>query len=101
MNLSDVQARAWAAKHAHGFNRTDVLADIRRLRGEVDECEQAYTAGDLNEVALELADIVIYAAGLAQMIGVDIGESVAAKQSIIDRRVYIRDESGTLVKVQP
>lgn len=100
MNLAKVQAEAWANKLDKGFNTTDVLADARRINGEVTEFEQAHTAGDLDAAALELADVVIYAAGLAEMIGVNLDHAVEQKLRINRQRTYTRSAAGKLVKVE-
>ena len=63
-----MQKEAWANKLAHGFNTTDVPADLKRLHGEVDE---AIEAGEQSGEGLgsEIADSLIYACGLGEMTG--------------------------------
>lgn len=81
MDLRRVQQEAWDNKLAHGFNTTDVPADLKRLHREVDEAEKAWQGGGEN-FGSELADGVIFLAGLAQMAELDLGAEVKRKLAV-------------------
>lgn len=98
IGLADIQRRAWANKTAQGFNTTDVPLEIALLHGEVSEALDAYRKNP-DGLAGELADVVIYAAGLAQMTGIDLAAAVSNKLTVNEARVYARDDRGTLRKV--
>jgi hypothetical protein len=75
MDLRTVQRRAWENKLAHGFNTTDVPADLKRLHGEVDEAIEARQLGG-DGFGSEIADTLIYACGLGEMARLDIADEV-------------------------
>jgi len=100
MDLRRVQQEAWDNKLAHGFNTTDVPADLKRLHREVDEAEEAWQGGGEN-FGSELADGVIFLAGLAQTAGLDLGAEVKRKLAVNSERRYERLPDGRLVKASP
>lgn len=90
--LREVQDQAWLNKIAQGFNTIDVHADIDRTRAELDEFQRAVDHGDsLDDQVEELADVVIFVAGLAQMIGADLQLAVAKKLQVNAGRRYLTD----------
>ena len=95
-DLRTVQAEAWANKVAKGFNATDVALEFGLLTGEVSEAFIAWHRGQA--VGEELADIAIYVAGLAEMLGVDLATEVDRKLRINADRLYDRLPNGTPVK---
>lgn len=100
MDFATAQAAAWQNKTAKGFNTTDVPLECMFL---VRELAEAFTAwregrGDAGE---ELADVVIFAFGLAGILGVDLGAAVAAKLKVNEQRTYGQLPNGTLVKTSP
>lgn len=100
MDLHRAQQEAWANKLAHEFNTTDVLADLRRVRGEVDEAEEAWRQGGKG-FGSELADVVIYALGLFEMTGLDGSAEIESKLAVNAARRYERQPDGSLAKVRP
>jgi hypothetical protein len=100
VNIREVQAEVWRNKLAKGFNVTDVARDFRRLREEVDEAEKAWLLGAVDAMALELADVAAFAAGLAEMVGADLDDAVARKLVINAARTYVRGPDGEMVRVE-
>jgi NTP pyrophosphatase (non-canonical NTP hydrolase) len=97
VDIRSGQKLAWENKVAKNFNTTDVPLEFCLLQGEVSEAFDAWrkSLGNLGE---ELADIVIYALGLAQMTGIDLEHEVEAKIAKNAARVYRRQANGVLVK---
>jgi NTP pyrophosphatase (non-canonical NTP hydrolase) len=98
VDIADVQQRAWQNKLAKDFNVTDVALEFGLLVAEVGE---AFTAWRKQRPGLgaELADVMIFLAGLAEMTGIDLGAEVASKLIANESRVYRRDERGVLERV--
>ena len=69
MRLLDVQHRAWINKMAKGFNTTDAGQELLYLIREMGEALEAQLAGDRGRVADELADVTIFAVGVARITG--------------------------------
>jgi NTP pyrophosphatase (non-canonical NTP hydrolase) len=97
-SLRGIQTAAWKNKLDKGFNTTDVDREFNLLRGEVAEAYDAWRHGNTPHLAEELADVAIFLAGLAQMTGIDLEQAVAEKLAVNAARVYVRSESGALVK---
>jgi NTP pyrophosphatase (non-canonical NTP hydrolase) len=98
VDIAAVQHQAWANKLAKDFNTTDVALEFGLLVAEVGE---AFTAWRRQQPGLgeELADVMIFLAGLAEMTGVDLGAEVARKLAANEARVYRRDPRGVLERV--
>jgi NTP pyrophosphatase (non-canonical NTP hydrolase) len=96
LELSAVQREAFANKVRKGFNTTDVALEFGLMTSEVSEAFTAWYRGQ--DVGEELADIVIYVAGLAEILGVDLDEEVRRKLAINRERVYVPLPNGALVK---
>jgi hypothetical protein len=79
MDLRTAQEVAWENKLAHGFNTTDVAADIGRVRGEIDEAQEAWERGG-DGFGHEAADVGIYLCGLAEMTGLSLAGEVERNQ---------------------
>jgi NTP pyrophosphatase (non-canonical NTP hydrolase) len=97
MDIRAVQEMAWRNKLAKGFNTTDAALEFCLLHGEVAEAFDAWRNGGRG-LGPELADVVIFAAGLAQMTGIDLRDEVAAKIALNAARSYRREANGVLVK---
>jgi NTP pyrophosphatase (non-canonical NTP hydrolase) len=95
-DLKAIQDEAWRNKVQKGFNTTDPAVDFGLLTAEVSEAFIAWYRGE--DVAEELADVVIYAAGLATMLGIRLDEAVADKLRINAARRYRQLPNGTYVK---
>lgn len=97
MEIRLAQKLAWANKVEKGFNTTDVPLEFCLLNGEIAEAFDAWRRGS-EDVPGELADIAIFLAGLAEMLGVDLQEAVEAKIAVNASRMYRALPNGTLVK---
>jgi len=98
VDIAGVQREAWANKLAKGFNTTDVALEFGLLTAEVGEAFTAWRR-HLPDAGEELADVLIYLAGLAQMTGIDLAAEVERKLAINRSRQYQRDERGVLRRV--
>jgi NTP pyrophosphatase (non-canonical NTP hydrolase) len=98
VDIGSVQRQAWANKLAKGFNTTDVALEFGLLTAEVGEAFTAWRKrqADLGE---ELADVLIYAACLAEMTAVDLAAEVDRKLAVNAARQYRRDDRGVLQRV--
>ena len=97
MEIRLAQKLAWANKVEKGFNTTDVPLEFCLLNSEIAEAFDAWRRGS-KDVPGELADIAIFLAGLAEMLGVDLQEAVEAKIAVNASRTYRALPNGTLVK---
>lgn len=97
MDIRSAQKLAWENKLAKGFNTTNIPLEFCLLNGEVAEAFDAWRKGQ-PDVAEELADSAIFLLGLAEMIGADLQDAVAAKLAKNQARAYRRLPSGVLVK---
>jgi NTP pyrophosphatase (non-canonical NTP hydrolase) len=96
MDFSTAQRLVDENKRAKGFNR-DVPTEVCLLQGEIAEFFQAWRKGEAG-VGEELADVVIYALGLACILEIDLQSEVENKiKKNADRR-YVPGPNGTLVK---
>lgn len=98
MSLRDTQQAVYANKLAKGFNVTDVNQEFCLLYGEVAEAYDAWNKKK-DSVGEELADIVIYVLGLAEILGVDLSAEIDRKVDINNARIYEPNASGVLEKV--
>lgn len=92
-DLARVQALAWANKIAQGFNITDVPLEFGYLFAEVAEAFDAWREG--KPVAPELADVIIFATGVARMLDADLPRAVMDKLAVNAARTYIARPNGT------
>jgi NTP pyrophosphatase (non-canonical NTP hydrolase) len=95
VDVAAVQRQAWANKLAKGFNTTDVALEFGLLTAEVSEAFTAWRRG-LPDFGEELADVLIYLGGLAEMTGVDLAAEVRRKLLVNEARQYRRDSRGAL-----
>lgn len=86
--MSYRQALISFTKWVHDFNVTDVDADLARLVGEVAEALEARATKTNEELAEELADIVIYCYGIATMIHADLETEIETKMDYNLEREY-------------
>jgi NTP pyrophosphatase (non-canonical NTP hydrolase) len=98
VHLRDVQKRAWENKLAKGFNTTDVPLEFALAHSELSE---AFEAARKHPETLgeELADVLIFLTGIAEMSGIDLDTAVEAKMAKNKTRRYERGATGTLIKV--
>lgn len=91
-----LQERVMANKVAHDFNTTNIELEFLLAYGELGEAFEAWLKKkpDLGE---ELADVAIYLMGIAEILGIDLGEEIAAKMEKNEGRKYV-NKDGVLVK---
>lgn len=94
-HLKSLQTKVLANKTAKGFD-TEVETEFLLLYGEVAEAYEAWRQkkSDLGE---ELADVLIYLLGLAEILGFNLDEEVTAKMEKNAKRTYVT-KNGVLVK---
>jgi NTP pyrophosphatase (non-canonical NTP hydrolase) len=98
LDLRAVQHQAWDNKLAKGFNVSDVALEFGLLTAEVSEAFTAWRKR-LPDFGEELADILIYLAGLAEMTGIDLGAEVERKLAKNAARAYGVGQDGVLRRV--
>lgn len=82
-------------KYLHGFNVTDIQAEISYLQGEVDEVKQAINCNEgEGRIVEELADVVIYCYGMAQILHMDLDTAIFNKMKYNESRKYPTDLEG-------
>ncbi|MDE5888743.1 MAG: hypothetical protein K2H20_01860 [Bacilli bacterium] len=97
IDLKAKQKEVFQNKLNKGFPIDDINREFCYLYGEVAEAFDAYRLkkDDLSE---ELADIVIFTLGIAEMLDIDLEDSLMKKIDKNNKRVYIKNEKGVLVK---
>jgi NTP pyrophosphatase (non-canonical NTP hydrolase) len=95
VDIRSVQQQAWANKQVKGFNTADIALEFGLLTAEVSEAFTAWR-NQLPDFGEELADVLIYLAGLAQMAGIDLSEEVERKLAKNADRVYVPNAQGIL-----
>ena len=96
VDLQKLQKQVYANKLAKGFNVTDIYMEFCYTYGELNEAREAYLKKKDN-VGEELADVVVYLLGLAEILGINLEEELLAKIAINEKRQYVQ-ENGVLVK---
>lgn len=97
IDLQKKQKEVFQNKINKGFPTDDINREFCYLYGEVAEAFDAYRnkKDDLNE---ELADIMIFTMGIAEMLNINIEDAVLKKIDKNNKRVYVKNEKGVLVK---
>jgi NTP pyrophosphatase (non-canonical NTP hydrolase) len=95
VDIAVVQRQAWDNKQAKGFNLSDVPLEFGLLTAEIGEAFTAWRK-QLPDFGEELADVMIYLAGLAQMTGIDLSGEVERKLAKNAARSYRPDSRGVL-----
>jgi NTP pyrophosphatase (non-canonical NTP hydrolase) len=98
LDIESVQQQAWDNKLAKGFNTTDVALEFGLLTAEISEAFTAWLK-QLPDFGEELADVLIYLAGLAQMTGIHLSGEVERKLAKNAARTYRVDASGIMNRV--
>ncbi len=99
MEIRAVQHQAWDNKLAKGFNVRDVALEFGLLTAEVSEAFTAWRKR-LPDFGEELADVLIYLAGLAEMTGIDLGAAVERKLAKNAARSYETGHDGVLRRIE-
>lgn len=97
MQIHQAQQLSWVNKLDKGFNTTDVAFEFGLLTAEVGEAFTAWRKR-LPDFGAELADIAIYVLAIAEMNGIDLDTEVQRKLAENQRRRYVRDANGVLVR---
>jgi NTP pyrophosphatase (non-canonical NTP hydrolase) len=97
VDIRSAQERAWQNKVAKGFNTTDIPLEFCLLQGEIAEAFDAWRQAR-EDLGQELADVVIYLLGLAEMTGVDLQDEIEAKMAKNAARAYQPLPNGVLAK---
>jgi hypothetical protein len=97
LSVRAVQHRAWRNKVAKGFNITDVPMEFGLTLEELGEAFSAWRKGRA-DLGGELADVMIFLAGLAEITGVDLQAEVERKLVLNESREYKFLPNGTPVK---
>ena len=95
-DFKSLQKAIIANKVAHGFNISNVELEFLLTYEELAEAFEAWRKKkpDLGE---ELADVMIYLMGLAEILGFDLGKEVTAKMDKNAKRKYVR-KNGVFYK---
>jgi len=90
IDLKQLQERVYQNKIAKGFNVTDIYKEFCYTYGELSEACEAYLKNkdDLGE---ELADVVIYLLGLAEILNIDLGQEILNKIEKNEKRKYVQE----------
>ena len=99
MDVRAVQYQAWENKLAKGFNVNDVALEFGLLTAEVSEAFTAWRKR-LPDFGEELADILIYLVGLAEMTSIDLAAEVECKLAKNAARAYEVGHDGALRRVE-
>lgn len=83
------QLRIYQNKVNHGFNVTDLNIEMRYLQREVNELREALQQDDTQHTLEEIADVVIYCYGMAQILGLNLDEMIFHKMGINEHRKYV------------
>jgi NTP pyrophosphatase (non-canonical NTP hydrolase) len=97
VDIRSVQEQAWANKQAKGFNTADIALEFGLLTAEIGEAFTAWRKR-LPDFGEELADVLIYLAGLAQMAGIDLSDEVERKLALNADRIYLPNAQGVLTR---
>jgi len=97
IDLKAKQKEVFQNKINKGFPVDDVNREFCYLYGEVAEAFDAFRnkKEDLNE---ELADIVIFTLGIAEILHIDLEDALLYKIAKNNKRIYVKNEKGVLVK---
>ena len=96
VDFKQLQKDVYQNKKNHGFNVTDLNMEFCLAYGELGEAYMAWLKkkDDLGE---ELADVAIYLMGIAEILGLDLGEEIENKIKKNAKRIY-KKVNGILVK---
>ena len=87
LDLKKLQKEIYDHKVAMGFNVIDVNLEFNLMHGEMAEAFDAYLKKS-PETGEELADVVIYLLGLAEILQVDLESEILNKMIKNKTRVY-------------
>ncbi len=86
--IQTIQQRIYQNKVDQQFNTTDVNAEFINIFKELAEAIDAYENSPAS-FGEELADIIIFAIGIAAISGIDVENEIMSKLDINEKRVYV------------
>ena len=93
VDLGKLQKQIYQNKINKHFNLTNVYQEFCYLYGEVAEAYDAWLKKQGKEaISLELADIMIYTLGLAEILNINLEDALLKKISINEKRIYINGQ---------
>lgn len=104
MDINDYenrQKRIYENKVNHGFKVDSPYQEIRYMTEELAELMRAIEKDDKENMGEELADIVIFAYGLAEILGVkSLDAEIFNKMQINEKRKYKRTSEVDFEKIE-
>lgn len=97
ISLKKLQKKIYQNKISKGFNTKDIFLEFCLLSEEVSEACRSHYRKEYN-TGEELADVVIYTLGLAEILNIDLEKEIKKKISINKTRKYKRI-GGVLQKI--
>ena len=94
-----IQKIIFENKKAKGFNIKDVPLEFCFIQGELAEAFESWRKKE-DQLGEELADVVIYLFGLAEILKIDLGKEIIKKIEENKKREY-RRVKGVLLKKNP
>ena len=93
------QQRIFENKVKHGFNTTNIYQEARYILEEVAELMRAIEKNDRENMIEELADVVIFAYGCAEVARLgDLDTKIFEKMQLNESRKYKQTPEGDFVK---
>ena len=91
IDMEILQKKVYQNKIAKGFNVTDIYMEFCYTYGELNEAFEAYRdkKDDLGE---ELADVVLYLMGLAEILGINLEKEIVNKIEKNEKRKYMQKD---------
>ena len=94
------QKRIFQNKVNHGFNTTNIYQEARYILEEVAELMRAIEKNDRENMIEELADIIIFAYGCAEVARLgDLDTRIFEKMKQNESRVYKQTSEGDFIKI--
>lgn len=87
IDLQKLQKEIYANKIAKGFNVTDMALEFSLTHEELSEAFHAYRK-KLPDLWEELADVMIYLFGMAEILGIDLEKEILQKVEKNKKREY-------------
>jgi NTP pyrophosphatase (non-canonical NTP hydrolase) len=94
LTLRQIQKKIWDNKVKKGFNTTDIGKDLLYLAEELGEAVKSFRKESKDELAEEVADLIIYSLGLMEMLGKDGYEEIMKKCEKNEKREYRATKGG-------
>ncbi|HHW99949.1 MAG TPA: hypothetical protein GX740_01425 [Acholeplasmataceae bacterium] len=99
VELKKLQEEVIKNKVNKGFNIKDLNLEFLLAYGELAEAFNAYQNKE-EDLGEELADVVIYILGIAEMLDIDLEVELLKKIEKNKRRKYIKKEDGKWIKIE-